>query len=350
MASTQTLPKEFLDRLARMLPVSECEAIVQTFAQPKPTTFRVNTLRASVESVRAELEGAGFHLEPVSWYPEACILRQGDLPRLQETEAYRTGALYVQSLSSMIPALVLNPQPGDTVLDVTAAPGSKTTQMAALMRNEGRLVANDNNRLRFYKLKANVKLQGASNVELSLRYGESFGRLHPGEFDRVLVDAPCTTEGRFYLPKPTSYRHWKVRKIHEMSHKQKKLLAAGIHALKPGGVLVYSTCTFGPEENEAVVSWALEKFGEAVALEPIHLPSVIPNVMPGLSSWNEQSYHSDIRHAVRILPTSLMEGFFLAKIRKVAFDMIDPPSDPRLLKKLQAGHQDAAQLRGRWVG
>ena len=330
----RALPPEFLERLARILPASEHDAVLRSFSQAKPTTFRVNTLHASVEAVRTELEGAGFQLDPVSWRPGAFMLRQGELERLQETEVYKTGKVYVQSLSSMMPALALDPQPGERILDLTAAPGSKTTQMACLMNGQGTIVANDNNRPRFYKLKANVKMQGASNVEVSLRYGESFGQ-RPGEFDRVLVDAPCSTEGRFYLPKPASYQFWKPRKMHEMAHKQRKLLAAGLHTLKPGGVLVYSTCTFAPEENEAVVDWALKKYAHLVSLEPITLP--IQNVSPGLVGWEDRSYHPELRQAVRILPNTVMEGFFMAKLRKVPYEFTEPP----------AGRREARPRRGR---
>ena len=311
--TARALPQEFLDRLGRIVPTPQLESVLRTFSQAKPTTFRVNTLQASVEAVRAELEAADFQLEPVRWQLEAFMLRQGDLERLQATDIYKTGMVYVQSLSSMVPALVLDPQPGERILDLTAAPGSKTTQMACLMQGQGTIVANDNNRPRFYKLKANVTRQGASNVEVSLRYGESFGR-RPGEFDRVLVDAPCTTEGRFYLPKPASFQFWAPRKIHEMVNKQRKLLAAGLHTLKPGGVLVYSTCTFAPEENEAVIDWALGKYPELVALEPITLP--FENVSSGLTEWEDRSYHPSLRQTVRILPNAVMEAFFLAKLRK----------------------------------
>lgn len=216
----------------------------------------------------------------------------------------------------MLPALVLAPQPGETVLDLTAAPGSKTTQIACLMRGQGRMIANDNNRIRFFKLKANVEAQGASNVELSLRAGEVLGRTHPGVFDRVLVDAPCSAEGRFQVREPASLRYWKPRKVQEMARKQRRLLASGLAAVKPGGVLVYSTCTFAPEENEGMVDWALSKFGAAVMLEPIALE--LPNRMPGLTRWEGKVFDPSVARTARILPTPDMEGFFLARFRKRA--------------------------------
>lgn len=313
-SEVRKLPELFLERLNRVIPSQQWDAVANTFAQSKPTSFRVNTLKAGVGDVRAQLEAQGFRLEPVSWYPAAFTLQHGSLRALQQSDVYRQGAIYVQSLSSMIPPLLLNPKPGELVLDLTAAPGSKTTQMACLMRGEGRIVANDNNRVRYYKLRANVEQQAARNVEPMLRSGESIGRTHPGRFDRVLVDAPCSAEGRFQVREPSTYRYWKLVKIREMVRKQKRLLHSAILALRPGGLLVYSTCTFAPEENEGVVSWALSKCGPLIALEAATLP--VPNARAGLATWEGQPFHPSLRRAVRILPTPEMEGFFIASIRK----------------------------------
>ncbi len=308
------LPAAFLERLQRMIPPSQWDAVLRTFTQPKPTTFRVNTLKADSASIRQQLEASGFRLETVPWNHAAFTLRNGQLRNLQETPCYQRGEIYVQSLASMLPALVLDPQPDERVLDLTAAPGSKTTQIACLMRGRGRLVANDNNRIRGYKLQANVKQQGAANVEISRRHGEAFGKVGAEPFDRVLVDAPCGTEGRFFTGRPSSYNYWKPRKIHEMVVKQRRLLEAGARALRLGGVLVYSTCTFAPEENEGVVNWVLGRFDGALDIEPIVVP--IPNTMPGLTVWEEKVFCTSLSRTVRVLPTDDMEGFFVARLKK----------------------------------
>lgn len=315
-AEVKVLPAEFLERLRRIIPSSQFDAVANTFAEPKPTTFRVNTLNAATANVRAELESQGFRLKGVSWYPDAFVMEAGRLRELQDTAAYQEGRLYVQSLSSMLPPLVLAPQPGEDVLDLAAAPGSKTTQMACLMRGEGRLVAVDNNRVRFYKLRANLALQAARNVEPLLRAGEAVGRMFPDRFDRVLVDAPCSAEGRFDVREPASYRYWRPGKIHEMVRTQRRLLAAGLAALRPGGLLVYSTCTFAPEENEGVVDRALASLGDTVRLEPVELPGV--PVQPGLSRWEGASFQPAVRATARVLPGAQMDGFFIARLRKRA--------------------------------
>jgi 16S rRNA (cytosine1407-C5)-methyltransferase len=289
--------------------------------------------------LQEKLEHQGFRLEKVSWYPDAFLLRGGRLRDLQETEAYRKGEIYVQSLSSMIPPLVLDPQPGERVLDLTAAPGSKTTQMACLMKGEGEIIANDNNRIRFFKLKANVELQGAAPVKLMMKHGELFGRDFPESFDRVLLDAPCSAEGRFQVREPASFRYWKPAKIKEMARKQKNLILSALRALRPGGTLVYSTCTFAPEENEEVLNWTVGKLGDQIEIENVGERSPrayrpvgpearrpeggatpplqqISNRMSGLTQWELERFHPSVRQAIRILPTPQMEGFFLARIHK----------------------------------
>ena len=313
-SEVRRLPEPFLNRLRKIIPPQKWDPVANTFTEPKPTTFRVNSLKCTAKEAEAVLSREGFQLQNVSWHPHAFIVRKGRLRELEQTEIYRTGGIYVQSLSSMIPPIVLSPKPQETVLDLTAAPGGKTTQMTCLMGNQGRIVANESNRIRYEKLLANLKLQQAEIVEPLLGYGESLGRKCPGHFDRVLLDAPCSTEGQFETSRPATYRHWRLEGICEMAKQQKKLLRSAFLALKPGGALVYSTCTFAPEENEGVLSDFLDQLGGAAEMEKIRLP--LSHQMPGLASWEGKKYHPDVRQAVRILPTQEMEGFFVAMLRK----------------------------------
>jgi len=312
-SEVRSLPQLFLERLKKIIPSQKFDAVANFFTESKPTTFRINSLKTSREEVRKNLEQQGFRLASASWYPDAFMLREGRLRELEKTESYLKGEIYVQNLSSMISPLVLGPKPGERVLDLTAAPGSKTTQMACLM-GEGQIIANESDQIRCAKLKANLELQGAKNVEVILGYGESIGKKFPEYFDRVLLDAPCSAEGRFSVRKPSSYKYWSLKKVYEVAKIQKKLLFSGIAALKKGGVLVYSTCTFAPEENEGVLNEALEKFGEATEIEPVHFS--IPNQMMGLTSWEGKKFHTSLKKAIRVLPTFEMEGFFVARLRK----------------------------------
>ncbi|HXV28559.1 MAG TPA: RsmB/NOP family class I SAM-dependent RNA methyltransferase [bacterium] len=314
-SEVKRLPELFLERMRRLIPPQKWDGFANTFTETRPTTFRINTLKASRPVLKEKLEQSGFRIQNVSWYPEAFIMRGGTLRELQKTEAYLKGEIYVQGLASMLPPIVLDPQSGDLILDLTAAPGSKTTQLAAMMRGEGKIIANDNNKIRFFKLKANVELQGAANVTLSLKGGELFGREQPEKFDRILLDAPCSAEGRFNIHDPASYKFWKPAKIKEMARKQKMLFASAFHALRPGGVLVYSTCTFAPEENEAVLTWAMEKYRDRIRIEKIHLP--LHNQTAGISQWENKLFDRAVRNAIRIMPNSEMEAFFIARLRKV---------------------------------
>jgi len=312
-SAARVLPQIFLERLKKIVPSQKLDSVANTFTDSKPTTFRVNSLKAERNSVKEKLEREKFRLEPVSWYPDAFVLREGRLKDLEKTETYQKGEIYVQNLSSMIPPLVLSPKPGETVLDLTAAPGSKTTQMAALMKGEGQIIANESDKIRYEKLKSNISLQGAQNVEAVLGYGESIGKKFPERFDKILLDAPCSAEGRFDVRTPSTYRYWNLKVVQDNAKLQKKLLASALIALKPSGILVYSTCTFAPEENEDVLNDALAKFPN-LELEPI--PLKLPNQMPGLSVWEGRKFTPEVRKSVRVLPTETMEAFFVARIRK----------------------------------
>ena len=315
----QTLPELFLERLRKIIPKNKFDAVANSFSEPKPTTFRVNALKIqSSKVVREKLESQGFRLKVISWFPNAFMIvgavREPPLRALQETDVYKNGEIYVQNLSSMIPPLVLDPKPSEKILDLAAAPGSKTTQIASLMHGEGEITAVDNNRVRFFRLKANLELQAARNVRPMLAYGESIGRKFPNYFDKVLLDAPCSSEGRFDVREPRSFGYWKPRKVLEMARKQKKLLYSAISALREGGILVYSTCTFAPEENEAVLDWALKKFKGGLELERIQLP--LSNQMSGVTQWEGERFDPSVARAVRIIPAREMEGFFVARIKK----------------------------------
>ncbi len=308
-----SLPPDFIARLPRLVPPDQLDAVLRAFTR-RPTTFRVNTLKTTRDAVLAELAAREFHVEPVAWYADAFILRNKSKRELIETPLYTRGEIYVQSLSSMLPPLVLAPQPNERVCDLTAAPGSKTTQMAALMNNTGEIVANDRSKIRLSKLVANLKLQGVKNVRTRLANGEDLWKKFPEYFDRVLVDAPCSLEGRFEAGNAKSFGDWSLRKVEFLSAIQCHLLRSAVTMTKPGGIIVYSTCTLSPEENERVIDWVLQKEPHRVHVEPIELP--LDNVLPGIMQWEQQTFSEQVRHTVRVLPSELMEGFFLARLRK----------------------------------
>lgn len=311
----QALPAGFLERLGRILSPAQFDGWRAALAAAPPAALRLNPLRAAPAAVQAELEAAGFSLSPVDWAPEGFLLEPDQRRALTESAAFAEGRVYLQNLASMLPPLLLDPRPGEEVLDLCAAPGSKTTQIAALMQNQGRLAAVERSRSRFFKLQAVCRQLGAE-VATYLADGRGVGRKTPGRFDRVLVDAPCSSEGRFRLEAPQTYGYWSEKKVREMARLQKRLLLSGWQSLKPGGVLVYSTCTYAPEENEAVLEDLLRRVGAAVEIEAVDLP--IANLAPGLGCWQGRDYHPQVQRSWRVLPTPAMEGFFLARLRKRA--------------------------------
>lgn len=324
------LPAVFVERIRTLFAAPWGERVLFGLreADRRPVTLRVNTLKADVRTVMEELKRLGLRFERVLWYKDALILKDARKKEMQETSLYSRGLVYLQSLSSMVPPLVLNPQPGEAVLDLTAAPGSKTTQIAALMENTGSLLANELNPIRAQRLEYNLRLQGVTLAEVRVGDGKTVGEERPEAFDRVLLDAPCSGEGLFCLSDPRTYRPWSLPRVHRLASEQRRLLASAVQALKPGGVLVYSTCTLSPEENEAVVDWALRQWPGALAAVPVglDLPGALPATdwLPRLpapaagrdSCQPNPRFLPGVAQAIRILPSRLMEGFFICKLVK----------------------------------
>jgi 16S rRNA (cytosine1407-C5)-methyltransferase len=318
------LPEAFEAKLRRLIPAPQWDKVFRSFSGERPTSFRVNTLKTDSGSIKERLEPLGFKIENVIWYKNAYILRKGRQKDLEKTELYEEGQIYVQGLSSMVPPLILAPRPGEKVLDLAAAPGGKTTQMSALMKNQGQIMANDNNTIRVQKLKTNALLQGTSNVTvLETGDGGLVWKDNHEDFDQVLLDAPCSSEGRFQLDTPSTYGYWREDTNRKMAKEQRRLLKSAVLSLKPGGSLVYSTCTFAPEENEMVVQWALETYPGALEIETITIP--LPSHNPGLTKWDDLKFHPSLAKAVRVLPTPDVEGFFVVRFKKIKSVPPPPP-------------------------
>lgn len=316
-----SLPTDFVERLGAIVPPDRFEAVLDTFTAPRTPGFRINTLHADTEAVLDALRADGLSPTPVEGVRDAYTVPTVQRAGLLASLPYAEGHVYVQNVSSQLPALLLDPQPGERVLDLCAAPGSKTRQLACLMQNKGEVVAVEKVRDRFYKLRSNLAEQGSAIVLPVLASGTAYWHREPEAYDRVLVDAPCSTEGRFRVGDPETTRYWSPRKIREMQAKQRKLLFGGIQALKPGGTLVYSTCTFAPEENEMVLTKALKTFGDAIELVESGLPTTGPvaaATQDGLTEWNGRAFDPRVTRAQRVLPDGMLEAFFVAKFHKRA--------------------------------
>jgi tRNA (cytosine49-C5)-methyltransferase len=313
MKEETIFPKEFCERLKVLVDAPAYKTILKSFSSLRKTTFRVNTIKSTADDVIKVLKRKSIPFERIIWYPDAFMI---DSPKeiLLDLDIYKTGCIYIQSLSSMIPVLVLDPQLNEKILDIASAPGSKTTQIASIMDNSGEIIANDNSRIRIYKLQANIQLQGVTNTNVLFGAGQILWKRYPEYFDKTLVDVPCSMEGRFNSAIPTTYSHWTIGKVKELSERQKWLLRSAISATKVNGIIVYSTCTLSPEENEGVIDWLLKKEKGRVVVDPIG--SNLP-LNPSVSQWNERIFAEDIAKTKRIIPTNEMEGFYVAKLRKI---------------------------------
>ncbi len=227
---------------------------------------------------------------------------------MQGTEAWQIGALYIQSPSSMAATVALDPQPGESVLDLCAAPGSKTTHIAARGAD---VVANELSRNRSFKLRAVLKQAGAQ-AQVWTGAGERLGHRNPARFDRVLADVPCSGEGRFHVDDPASFAGWTPKKVKRLASLQKALLHSAIDACRPGGVVVYSTCTLSPAENEGVLARALKRYEGRIEIE--ELPMSLPGALPGITEWTNKPWPEQIQRARRLIAGPVFDGFFLARI------------------------------------
>lgn len=294
------LVTEFVERLARQFGAAAVTRIIKAFGEKRKPVFRVNTIKATDLAVMDVLREEGIAFERVKDIPHAFRIRNRTDEELLAHPLCRDGKIYLQGVSSMLPPLLLDPKPTERVLDLCAAPGSKTSEMAAMMKNEGSILACEENEIRFEKLKHTLAMQGGTNVEAMHGDAALLHHTHHEAFDKVLADVPCSAEGRISLDEPRSYRYWSEKNIVAHAKAQRRLLRSAVGCLKPGGTLVYSTCTLAPEENEGMVEWLTNEFPEL---------RVMPTDLP-LQSSKKTPY------GTIVVPTEEHEGFFVAKLQK----------------------------------
>ncbi|MBF0352618.1 MAG: RsmB/NOP family class I SAM-dependent RNA methyltransferase [SAR324 cluster bacterium] len=308
-------PQQFLERMERLIPETHRLETINALTQPLHTGFRINPLKTKVQEVLGELQKLDIQVEPVEWNPEAFLAKPEDREKLLQSQSWSSGKIYVQNLSSMVPPLVLAPEPDSRILDLTAAPGGKTLQLAGMIQNRGEIWAVEKSKDRFFRLRSNVEQQGATCVKCYLGDGEVWWKKNSEAFDYVLLDAPCSTEAQLHISDPEACGQWNLKKSKTLMSTQKSLMFSAIQCLKPGGSLVYSTCSLAPEENELVLDRMLHVFDTALEITPVSLN--IPNQCPGLTHWPRKPLNPMLENAVRILPTRRMEGFFISRILKI---------------------------------
>ena len=314
------LPQDFIQEINSIYTTNFVDKILSGMTDKRLTTIRTNTIKTTIQELMNYLKENNIKYDRVLWYEDALIIKNANEKDLMKLEWFDQGMFYMQSLSSMVPALILEPKSNETILDMTAAPGSKTSQIAMLMKNQGKIVANELDKLRFERLKYNLEKQGAKIVEAINYRGESLWKRYPETFDRILLDAPCSGEGRFIGTSPETYKNWYLKDVMNCSRLQKKLIKSAYLSLKKGGILVYSTCTLNLAEDEDVLKYALENFDlELIDIDLKNTSSIkakTDNNDIMIYNDSENLYDKTIEKAIRIIPSKLMEGFFVAKLKK----------------------------------
>ena len=294
----------FLASLRDIYDEQRSAAIEASMLAPKRQAFWRNPLRPVADAAFTLILQA-LDAHPVPGLTDLWSVTHDRRSTLVRHELSNSGALYPINPSSVWAARQLRVQPGHEVLDLAAAPGGKSLQLAAAMANTGRLALVESVPARFHRMRANLARVGVTNAHTYLDDGRATGRKVGERFDRVLLDAPCSSETRIRLDEPETFAHWSPRKVGEAARKQKRLLRSAFACLKPGGRLLYSTCAFAQAENERVVHALLKREPRARCL-PVPPPPA--PWLPGI----------DLPEAQRILPDELWNGFFLCLIEKSA--------------------------------
>lgn len=297
----ENLPQFLIDLLNKQYGEQITEKIIRGYSVNRKTTFRINTLKTEVDKVLEQLDKAQIAYEKVSWSKEAVILKEAQEKEIQALEMYQKGEIYLQSLSSMLPPIILNPKPNTDILDMAAAPGGKTTQMAAITQNKAYITACEMNAVRSERLKYNIEKQGANAyvmVSDSQKIDDFFA------FDSILLDSPCSGSGTLNAKDRTISERFTPKLIEKSMKSQISLLRKAMKILKSGQEMVYSTCSILSCENEEII----EKILNETKAE------IVPIEFDGLESLPKLPVK--LQGTLCIQPNDKFEGFFVAKIKK----------------------------------
>lgn len=332
-SSNVYLPERFLNTIRDAMPTAlAMDDFIQACRRPLRRSLRVNTLKISVPDFLDLIAPYGWSLTPIPWCTEGFWIdyQSDDIP-LGSTSEHLSGLFYIQEASSMLPvtALFAGDSSPKLVMDVAAAPGSKTTQIAARMDNQGAILANEYSASRLKVLHANLSRCGISNVALTHFDGRVFGSALSECFDAILLDAPCSGEG-VVRKDPNALRNWSLQSNAEIAATQRELIDSAFHALRPDGILVYSTCTLNKEENQQTIEWLLNRYPEAACVEPLN--TLFPQASAAATSEGYLHVFPQIYDC---------EGFFVARLRKTA--AIDPLPAPNY----KVGQFPFSPLRGK---
>ena len=271
--------------------------IIEGYKEQRNVTLRINTIKTTKEKIKECLNQAKIEFQEVEWNRDALIIKNAREEEIRKLEIYENGEIYLQSLSSMLPPIILGPKEGENILDMAAAPGGKTTQIAAITNNKAFITAVEKNKIRAERLKYNLEKQGVGCVNVMLEDARKLSDFFL--FDKILLDAPCSGSGTMSI----FDKSFNEELIKRSSKTQEELLKKALKILKPGGEMVYSTCSILKQENEDVLSKVLTNTNAEI--QSINLTE------------NIVTLPSKIEGTITVCPTENYEGFFVAKIRKI---------------------------------
>lgn len=293
------IPNFLYEQLLEQYGIEFTNKILEGYSSTRKVTFRINRLKTTKEKIKQELDNLKINYEEVSWYDDAFIINDLNESDIRKLDIYNNGEIYLQSLSSMLPVLVLNPKEKESILDMASAPGGKTTQIASLTNDMALITATEKNKIRLERLKYNIKKQGVNKIAILNEDASKLDEFF--SFDKILLDAPCSGSGTISLDNININE----KLIEESSKIQYQLLKKAISILKSGHEMIYSTCSILKKENEENVNKILKE----CKAELVPIEEDIFKDIPQLPS--------QIEGTICVCPTNLFEGFFIAKLRKV---------------------------------
>ncbi len=317
------LPKELIDRLKEIYSNDELDIIENGFnTEHRKPSFRINTLKTSTKEVLDALLESGLEVKKVKFLKNWYILLNWEEKDLWNLDIYKQWKIYMQSISSQLPVDLLDISDFNKILDITAAPGGKTSQASALLKNTWEIIANDNNSIRIDKLNFTLNKQWCKNVKVLKTDARLIAKKNPSDeenngyinyFNHIIADLPCSAEWKINLTKEKTYWFWNLWVVKRNFKLQKEILKSIIPMLKENGTLMYSTCTLAPEENEAVVHMILSLYPE-LKLQDIDMDYKYSKKW--IKWFWKHVYRKDINKTIRILPNEESEWFFIAKFKK----------------------------------
>lgn len=276
--------------------------ILSGYKANRKLTLRVNTLKTNANNIKSILKNSNIEYSEVQWSPDALIIENANEKQMEELEIYKNGEIYLQSLSSMLPPMIMSPEKSEDILDMCAAPGGKTTQIAAITDNKANITACEMNTIRAERLKYNIEKQGANSVYVMQKDSRTIDDFF--SFDRILLDAPCSGSGTLNINDENIFKYFTPKLIEKSAKTQLTLLKKALKILKPGKEMIYSTCSILKCENEDIITAALK--GTNAKIVPIDFQGMeqlplLPTTIPG---------------TLCVCPNELYEGFFIAKLKK----------------------------------